>query len=440
VIVLSFATLITLGTLLLALPVSSKTGSFTPLLDAFFTATSATCVTGLVVYDTFTHWSPFGQWVILGLIQIGGIGLVTFTTFFNLLLGRKLGLRSMQLAQESVNTRSFADIRVLVRTVFAVTIAVESLGAWLLSFYMIPRYGEDGLFISVFMAISAFCNAGFDVLGRRAPYVSLMEFSGCAPVLGIVMMLIVVGGLGFVVWHDLYQYMKTRRLILHTRIVLIVTGVLIAAGTLGVLVLEWGNPQTLGPMNLGEKLVNALFQSVTSRTAGFNTVDTASLTGLCKAFVSMMMFIGAAPASTGGGIKLTTFAVLAMTVLGVVLGREDTVILGRRVDQKTVYKALAIAVLGLMIVTLCTLILFLGCEYAGRPVSATDAFFESVSAFGTVGLSAGVTAHAGWFSKLTLIFSMFVGRVGPVSLGFALAVRGEQRKQIVIPDGQILVG
>ncbi len=439
-IVLSFAAVITTGTLLLMLPISSKSGAFTPCIDALFTATSATCVTGLVVYDTYTHWSVFGQIVILALIQVCGIGLVTFTTFFNLMLGKKLGLRSMQLAQESVSTESFADIGVLVRTVFSVTAIVELTGACLLATQLVPEYGSEGIFISMFLAISAFCNAGFDILGRQIPFISLAGHADNQMVLTVIMTLIIFGGLGFVVWHDLYQYFKTKKLILHTKIVLIVTAILIFGGALGVMAFEWNNPATLGPMDLIGKIFNSFFQSVTTRTAGFNSIDNAAMNGVTKAFSSMLMFIGAAPASTGGGIKVTTIAVILMTVLSVIMGGEDTVMLGRRVSKKVVYRSLAIVFMALMVVTTCSLIIIYSMEHAGHPVSGIDAFFESVSAFATVGLSVGISSMATFASKVALIFSMFIGRVGPVSFGLAVAIGSLTKRNVVIPDGQILVG
>ena len=437
----SFAVIIALGTLLLMLPFSSKSGEFTPFLNAFFTATSATCVTGLVTYDTFSHWSNLGQGVILALIQIGGLGLVTFTTFFNLALGRKMGLRTMRLAQESGSFDSFAEVNHLGRFVVKLSLVIELAGALLLCLTFVPRYGwGEGIFISIFLGISAFCNAGFDILGREGPYVSLTNYNGDPVVMTVIPLLIILGGIGFIVIHDLMQYRKTKTLMLHTRIVLLVTGILIAFGTLTFLVMEWGNPGTLGALPVHQRFGAALFQSVTMRTAGFNSVSIEALRAPTKFISILLMFIGAAPASTGGGIKLTTITVLVMTVVGVVKGRPDAIILRRRVPQSAVYKAMAVFCIGLLMVALCTAAIYFRMENLNPGVNGLDVLFEEVSAFATVGVSAGITAQADWMAKLLLIVSMFMGRVGPVSLALSLAMRGEGNKKEIIPDGKILVG
>lgn len=440
IIVVSFAAVIAIGTVLLLLPACTAPGNRTSFLDALFTATSATCVTGLVTVDTGTHWSIFGQLVIMLLLQIGGLGLVTFTTFFNVMIGRRLGLRSRILAQESINGTGLENITLLVRMVVTASLLFELAGAVLLSTVFIPKYGLKGIYLSVFLSISAFCNGGMDPLGFEEPFISLCNYSAAPIALVTVMALIVVGGLGFVVWSELAEYRQRHKLSLHTRVVLIGSAALVLFGTLLILLLEHNNPATLGPMSWGEKLLNALFQSVTCRTAGFNSFDLAGMRGGTKVLFCILMFIGACPGSTGGGIKVTTFAVVMMTVWCVVRGNSDTVMLHRRVSQDAVYKALAILVISLLAVALCFGIIMVVMSDYHIPVSGLDVFFEAVSAFGTVGLSSGVTAVANTPARIILILVMYLGRVGPVSFALALATRAPRDRNIVLPEGRIVVG
>lgn len=440
VICISFAFVILVGTLLLTLPISSRNGLFTPIDNAFFTATSATCVTGLVVYDTFAHWSTFGQVIILLLIQIGGLGLVTFTSFFNVLIRKRIGLRSMQLAQESINSTSIIDIQLIVKRVVIASFIIEFAGALVLSGVFIPKYGLDGIFISIFLAISAFCNAGFDILGREGPYVSLCHYNSNAVVMITIALLIIIGGLGFTVWHDLYDFRRTKKLQLHTKVVLGATVGLIIIGMVAFLALEWKNPMTLYGMSTKDKFLAGFFQSVSTRTAGFNSVNLNNLNDLTKLVFIFLMFIGAAPGSTGGGVKVTTVAVLIMTVISVVRGRQSTMVLGKRVPKQTVYKALSVVFLGA--VTVC---IAAGATYfiTGPKVihDGIDALFEACSAFATVGLSVGVTSRITLIPKLILSLTMFIGRVGPVSLMFALAMSNNSRtRKQVAPEGKIMVG
>lgn len=438
VITVSFAAVILLGTLLLHLPISARSGTATPLLDCLFTATSATCVTGLITYDTYTHWTAFGQIVILTLIQIGGLGLVTFTTFFNILLGKKLGLRSMHLAQESVSSLE-TDVRRFIGTVVKTALVVEAAGAVLLCLVFVPEYGLEGIFISVFTGISAFCNAGFDLFGRHQQYISLCGYADNPWVVGVIGMLIIVGGIGFMVIHDLIQWKKTGKLTLHTRVVLTVTGGLIIVGMIATALLEWQNPATLGPMPIGDKLESAWFHSVSCRTAGFNTFDMAAMHDSTKLMSAVLMFVGAAPGSTGGGIKCTTVAVILMTVVSVVRGREETVIFHRKVDKSAVYKSLAVVMLAMAAVLATTCCIVITLRDTGV-INSVDAFFESVSAFATVGLSVGVTGVAEPMAKALLIFSMYLGRLGPVTFFLSLAYRGGGSRREVLPEGKIMIG
>ena len=438
VIVISFLVVVLCGTLLLMLPFSTTTPGGIPFVDALFTATSATCVTGLVVFDTFTGFTLFGQVVIIFLIQIGGLGLVTLTTFFSLALGKRLGFKSLKLATESVNFDNALAAKKIVYTVMKITFTFEAIGAILLIPAFFSTFGLRAIWISVFTSISAFCNAGFDLFGILEPYSSLMLFADSWYILTIVMLLIVFGGLGFIVWSDILNFKTARKLLLHTRIVIFMTVALIITGTLAFLTIEWNNPATMGNMSNEQKLLSSLFQSVTCRTAGFNSIDLTALNPLSKVISIFLMFIGAAPGGTGGGIKITTFAIIAMTVIGVVRGREDPIISGKRIGKQTVYKSMSIISIAMLVVLITTLI-FTFDTPAGT--SILDCAFEAVSAFGTVGLSVGVTSVMGEAAKVATIITMLVGRVGPIAMAmtFSMTTSG-QSKRAVLPDAKIIVG
>ena len=438
-IMISFVLVILVGSVLLMLPFSSKSREFTGFLDALFTATSATCVTGLIVFDTFTHWSYFGQVVILSLIQVGGLGLVTLTSFISMAIGRKMGLRSMQLAQESVNSSGLETAGNMVRMVVKTSMAFELLGALLLCITFVPQYGLEGVWISVFLSVSAFCNAGFDILGRQTPYISLCNYNGNLMVTGVIMALIIAGGLGFYVWQELFAYFRTKKLSLHTRVVLIVTGILIGAGVLVFAVFEWNNPATMGGLSWYEKFTGALFQSVTLRTAGFNSVPTDSFRPITEILSGLIMLVGAAPGSTAGGIKVTTLAVLMMTIVSVARGRDDTIILKRRINKETVYKSLTIILIAIMAVATAAGVM-VGTMGESHSITGSQSFFEACSAFATVGISCGVTGMANIPSKIVLILLMFLGRVGPVSFVLSFAAKPASNKKEVIPEGRIMVG
>lgn len=437
-ITLSFLLVIVTGAVLLMLPISSRSRTFTNPIDALFTATSATCVTGLNVFDTYTQWNLFGQIVILLLLQIGGLGLVTFTSFFTFATGKKVGLRTMQTASESVNSSGFSDVRQLVRSVMIISAVCEGIGALLLMIYFVPKYGWEGVFIAIFHAVSAFTNGGFDLMGIESPGTSLACVADNPLVMTVIMLLIISGGLGFVVWTDIKNYPKTKKLGLQSKIVLIMTAVLIVTGAMIFAVVEWHNPDTIGNDGFFQKLVHSLFQSVTFRTAGFSTVDTTKLEPLSQIAAVFYMFIGVAPGSTGGGIKITTFTIIVATVISVVKNQPDTVLLGRRISKDLVYKSLSIIVLSALIIGVTSLIFVnIGREY---DISGTDAVFESVSAFSTCGLSAGVTNVPNPFTRLLLCLTMFIGRVGPVSFAITLTMGADKRpKNEVIPEGKIMV-
>lgn len=433
IIVFSFALIILTGTLLLTLPSASRSGESIQLLDALFTATSATCVTGLVIADTLTQWSTFGQLVILALIQIGGLGMVTLATFFSVLLGRKISMRGKILAQESISDYNFSDVLQMIRSVIRITFGFEFAGAVLLSFSFVPLYGLRGFYLAGFHSISAFCNAGFDLFGN---YRSLTEFNDSPLVLYTISFLIITGGLGFIVWKDLYDFRKTRTLYLHTKLVLIISLSLIMIGTVYFYFAEGSNPATMGNLSAVEKVNASVFQSVTSRTAGYNSIPTGEMREMSLVITILLMFIGAAPGSTGGGIKVTTFGILLIAIFSNIRGNEETIVLKRNVPQMVVNKALAITGLAMLVIFIMTSILS-GVE----SIPFVQALFEVTSAFGTVGLSTGITPGLSEISKVILIFTMFLGRVGPLSFAIAIALKENRKLQnAVYPEGKIMVG
>ena len=433
IIVFSFALIILTGTLLLTLPSASRNGESIQLLDALFTAASATCVTGLVIADTLTQWSTFGQLVILALIQIGGLGMVTLATFFSVLLGRKISMRGKILAQESISDYNFSDVLQMIRSVIRITFGFEFAGAVLLSFSFVPLYGLRGFYLAAFHSVSAFCNAGFDLFGN---YRSLTEFNDSPLVLYTISFLIITGGLGFIVWKDLYDFRKTRTLYLHTKLVLIISLSLIMIGTVYFYFAEGSNPATMGNLSAVEKVNASVFQSVTSRTAGYNSIPTGEMREMSLVITILLMFIGAAPGSTGGGIKVTTFGILLIAIFSNIRGNEETIVLKRNVPQMVVNKALAITGLAMLVIFIMTSILS-GVE--GIPL--VQALFEVTSAFGTVGLSTGITPGLSEISKVILIFTMFLGRVGPLSFAIAIALKENRKLQnAVYPEGKIMVG
>lgn len=437
-IVLSFALVILAGTLLLLLPIATKDSTGTSLIEALFTATSAVCVTGLIVVDTYQHWSTFGQLVIISLIQIGGLGLITFVTFFSTMLGRKMRLKSMVLAQESINYFSLDGIKNLVKKIVFFTLCFEVTGALLLSARFIPQYGLKGIYLGLFHAVSAFCNAGFDLMSisGRGQFLSLTQYNSDPVVLFTIASLIIIGGLGFIVWKDIFEYRKTKNLMLHTKLVLIITSILILTGAILFYIFESANPDTMGKLNTAEKINASVFQSVTPRTAGFNSVDLNSMNDISKLLTVILMFIGAAPGSTGGGVKVTTFGIILFAILSQLKGSDETVIFRRRVSFATVSKALAIIGFSAMLVlTVTTIILAI----ENKPL--INILYEVTSAFATVGLTTGLTPGLHNVSKLLLILMMYIGRVGPVSFALALAVKAHKNDaNIIYPEGKVIVG
>ena len=431
----SFLLVIAVGTLLLTLPISSRTGRL-GVIDAMFTATSATCVTGLVVRDTWSQFSLFGQVIILMLIQVGGLGLVTLTSFFALAARRRMGFRDLRLLGESVSADGLSKATEVLKIVIKLAAAFEAVGIVLLLFAFVPQFGAEGVWVSVFTAISAFCNAGFDLFGRFGAYSSLVPYVNNYYVQAV-MFMIMAGGLGFMVWVELAEYRKKRRLSLHAKVVLQFSVIFWVGGAVLLALLEWSNPRTMGGLSVPGKIMAALFQSVSTRTAGMNTIDLAACSPISKLLMSVLQFIGAAPGSTGGGVKVTTFAVLILTIRSVAQGRDDCVIGGHHIESKTVYRALTIIVIGAVAAFGSAVVVYYN---TAETVSVIDCIFESCSAFGTVGLSVGVTGQLNTGAKLLYMACMFMGRVGPVSLAISLTAKPDDNKRKVLPVGHINVG
>lgn len=432
----SFLLVIAVGTLLLTLPISSRTGRL-GVIDAMFTATSATCVTGLVVRDTWSQFSLFGQVIILMLIQVGGLGLVTLTSFFALAARRRMGFRDLRLLGESVSADGLSKATEVLKIVIKLAAAFEAVGIVLLLFAFVPQFGAEGVWVSVFTAISAFCNAGFDLFGRFGAYSSLVPYVNNYYVQAVIMFMIMAGGLGFMVWVELAEYRKKRRLSLHAKVVLQFSVIFWVGGAVLLALLEWSNPRTMGGLSVPGKIMAALFQSVSTRTAGMNTIDLAACSPISKLLMSVLQFIGAAPGSTGGGVKVTTFAVLILTIRSVAQGRDDCVIGGHHIESKTVYRALTIIVIGAVAAFGSAVVVYYN---TAETVSVIDCIFESCSAFGTVGLSVGVTGQLNTGAKLLYMACMFMGRVGPVSLAISLTAKPDDNKRKIMPVGHINVG
>ncbi|MEN1759598.1 TrkH family potassium uptake protein [Anoxynatronum sibiricum] len=435
VLVMGFAAVILVGMSLLMLPAASIDQASVGLVDALFTATSAVCVTGLVVVDTGTHWTVFGKTVIAFLIQIGGIGFMSMATLFAVMLGKRISLKERLLIQQAVGQNTLSGVVRFSLYLLALTFGLELVGALLLSFRFVPEYGlATGVGYAVFHAISAFCNAGFDLIGNGrslTPYVT-------DPLVNLTIGgLVILGGLGFTVVLDIVNHYKTRRYALHTRLVLMMTVILLAGGTCLFLLLEWNNPDTMGNLHFLEKIQAGFFQSLTTRTAGFNTIDTAGLTTSSQLLTVILMFIGGSPASTAGGIKTVTFGVMLIMAVSVIQGRENVEIFRRKIPFDIVNRAVTILVIGLLMVVIVTM----GLSILEPQFSFMEVLFEVTSAFGTVGLSTGITSLLSTPGKVLLIITMFAGRVGTLTIAFALASRQSQYQNLVhYAEERVMVG
>jgi trk system potassium uptake protein TrkH len=428
-ILVGFAGIILVGALLLSLPVAAETGEAQPFLTALFTSTSAVCVTGLVVVDTATTWSLFGELVIMGLIQIGGLGYMAVATLLAMMLGRRIGLRERVALQESHNLYTLGGIVRFTRVVLLMTLGIEGVGALLLAVRWTPDFGLGrALYYGVFHSISAFNNAGFDLMGG---FRSLTGYVGDPAVTFTMAALIIVGGLGFTVLTGLW---RPRGFTLHAKVVLATTGALIALGAALILIIEWANPGTLRPLPLSQKLLAAFFASVTPRTAGFNSIDVARLYEPTLMLTIVLMFIGASPGGTGGGIKTTTFVVPLTVIKAMIRGRQDAELFHRRLDPVVVYKAVTIALVGVAFVVTMSVLL----SVAER-VPFIQAAFEVTSGFGTVGLSTGITPNLTTAGRIIVMLTIFAGRVGLLTVAFALT-RRQQPANYRYPEERILVG
>ncbi len=440
IILLSFLLVILLGSLLLALPISSADGMAVPYVDALFTATTATCVTGLVTLPTAFAWSTFGQIVILLLIQIGGLGVITILTGFMLMLNRKMGIADRLLIQDAFNLNTMAGLSHFVKNILIGTLVIEGAGALLCMPVFISDFGARGVWISVFHSVSAFCNAGIDIIGES----SLCAYATNPLINLVTSLLIILGGIGYVVWWDVLRVLKTRtsanrhvfrHLTLHTKIAVVATLALIFGGGLLFFLLEYNNPLTLGTLSFFDKVQVSLFQSVTTRTAGFASVPQEHLTGASAIVSIFLMFIGGSPVGTAGGVKTVTVIVLLASAFTTVRGRGSASLFGRTISDASIRRAVAVAV------TFCS-VLFVSAVLLAAVTDAPtiDVIHETVSATATVGLSRNLTASLNTFGKCIIIFTMYFGRVGPISLAIALGSRGEHQDIASDPVEDISIG
>ncbi len=434
IIALGYFIIVLIGTLLLMLPISTTSNNSAPFSTALFTSVSASCVTGLVLQNTVTYWSIFGQVVILGLIQLGGLGYMTIATVFYRLIIRKRGLREKVIMAESINTSRMNNFSALIKKIFWGTLIIEGLGAVLLSIRFIPLFGVlKGIFYSIFHSISAFCNAGFDLLGKPTPFNSLVGFNNDPLVILVISALIIIGGLGFLVWDDItIKRFRFKKLNLHSKIVLSVTGVLLLISTFLFLLFE--HDKLFANMSVGSKLLNSFFSAVTPRTAGFNSVDIASLSESSKLLTIFLMFIGGSSSSTAGGIKTTSLFVMLAFVFSSIRGKDDITAFGKSIKNEFLNKALLVTFINLSLALGGTFIIC-----ATEPISISNAFVETFSAISTVGLSAGVTTSLGTVSQIVIMLLMYCGRVGSVSFAAALFEK-KHSAPITYPAETITVG
>ena len=435
----AFLAAIAIGTLLLMLPFAKAGQGHADLITALFTATSATCVTGLSVVDTATYWSAAGRWIILALIQVGGLGVMMMGAGVALMVRRKITIGQRLLISSSLNLDSVSGIVRLAKIILIGTFALEGTGALLLTLCFWPEFGfRKALERGVFIAVSAFCNAGFDNLGVGGAFASVTAYGEHAGVLLILAALIIVGGIGFYVWNELletaYKKKKLRRLSLHTKLVLVTTGILLVLGTAGFFLAELSNPVREGQTG-AVRILQAFFQSVTCRTAGFDHIGQASLSSASVALANILMLIGGSPGSVAGGIKTTTMAVLVLSARSTLKGRKRTEVFGRTIPQKSIFDAMTLfflvlsaAICGAMAISML------------EGVAFEPAFYECMSAIATVGLSLGLTPALGTVSRLLLVLLMFLGRVGIITVGMAALMRGNEEEDIRLPEGKVIIG
>ncbi len=440
IILLSFFIAILLGTLLLSLPISSADGRPIPFLDALFTATTSTCVTGLVTLPTVSTWSVFGQIVILLLIQIGGLGVITIMSLIMVLLHKRMGLGDRLLLQDAFNLNSLSGLIRFVKKVVAGTFIIEGVGALLYMTVFIPEFGVRGIWISVFTSVSAFCNAGIDIIAEN----SLCDYATNPVINSVTCALILLGGIGYIVWWDVIRVVKQRRtkkiklfsaLTLHSKIAITATLVITLVGATLILAFEYNNPLSMNSYTLFEKLQASIFQSITTRTAGFATIPQENLTNATSIISLLMMFIGGSPVGTAGGIKTVTFVIIMASAISSICNKEDTELFGRRLTKQAVGKAVAVTSMSFVIMFTSTVFLS-----AVTNASALDILYETVSATATVGLTRNLTASLNNIGKLIIIFTMYLGRVGPISLAIVFNRKKENQNIVRNPIEEVCVG
>lgn len=436
-VLVGFLGVILLGSILLSLPISSADGRAKGYIDALFTATTATCVTGLVTVPTFSAWSGFGHFVILLLIQIGGLGVITVTAGLMMLLNKRIGIGNRILIMDSFNLNTLSGIIKFVRRVFVGTLLVEGIGAVLYMTVFVPRFGVRGVWISIFNSVSAFCNAGIDIIGEN----SLCDYIA-NPIINIVTsFLIIMGGIGFIVWWDIADILtgkkprKFNRLTLHSRIALVATVLLLISGGVLFFIFEYNNPHTIGALSLPDKIQAALFQSVTTRTAGFAAIPQEKLTNASSVLSLVLMFIGGSPVGTAGGVKTVTIAVLLFTALSVIKNKRHVEIFNRRIEESAIKKSVAVVTFSFAVVFISTLLLA-----AVSDGDMLDIVYETVSATATVGLTRSFTPELSVAGKAVIIATMYFGRVGPISIAFALKGRERNENAVVSAVEEITIG
>ena len=440
IILLSFLVTILLGSLLLTLPISSADGKAVPYLDALFTATTSTCVTGLVTLPTVSTWSVFGQIVILLLIQIGGLGIITIMSGLMMLLNRKMGIGDRLLIQDAFNLNTMEGLSKFVRNVLFGTLIIEGIGALLYMFVFVPEFGAKGIWISVFNSVSAFCNAGIDIIAEN----SLCNYATNPLINLVTSALIILGGLGYIVWWDVLRVIKNsssknrrlfRHLTLHSKIAIVTTLILIFGGGVLIFAFEYDNPATIGEMSLWDKIQVSMFQSVTTRTAGFATVPQENLTNASSVVSLILMMIGGSPVGTAGGMKTVTIAVLFCSAMATIRNKKNATVFGRCISADSIRKAVAVCVTFIIICLASTVLLM-----ATSDAAALDAVYETVSASATVGLSRNLTATLNTVGKIIIVVTMYFGRVGPISLAVALGSKSETQNVISEPTEDISIG
>ncbi len=440
IIMLSFLAAILIGSFLLALPISSASGKPVPYIDALFTATTATCVTGLVTVPTVTTWSIFGQIIILILIQVGGLGVITVMAGIMILLHRKIGFADRLLLQDAFNLNTLSGLVRFVKKVIFGTFIIEGIGALLYMTVFIPKFGIKGIWISIFNSVSAFCNAGIDIIAKN----SLCDYATHPLINAVTCLLIILGGIGFIVWWDVirvskmfktHRFKALKHLSLHSKIALSATAFLIVTGAVCIFAFEYNNPLTLKNLSLFDKIQVSVFQSVTTRTAGFITVPQENLTN-ASSFVSiLLMFIGGSPVGTAGGIKTVTIVILAAAALATVKNNNETSLWQRTISKDAIRKAIAVVFMSSAILFISTVLLSLTCDAA-----ALDILYETVSATATVGLTKNLTPSLNFWGKIIITATMYLGRIGPISLAFAFNFKKVNDNKINNPNEKISVG